>query len=164
MKLTICLVTRGRSQFLDDCLLGLEECIHTGLAEVLLFDNGAPLEVSQTLETWCRKNNVEYIRYDENDSRPTRVWNEVRSRGLTWVVFPGDDDKFIASSLRIFKDTAGKIQIFRQSHSIWILSMRMARICIAFVNLHINNLFRNILRWLRVFMSHHFFGPHYFSS
>ena len=108
MKLTICLVTRGRSQFLGDCLLGLEECLHTGLAEVLLFDNGAPLEVSQTLETWCRKNNVEYIRYDENDSRPTRVWNEVRSRGFTWVVFPGDDDKFIASSLRIFKDTAGQ--------------------------------------------------------
>lgn len=108
MKLTICLVTRGRSQFLDDCLLGLEECLHTGLAEVLLFDNGAPLEVSHTLETWCQKNNVEHIRYDENDSRPTRVWNEVRSRGFRWVVFPGDDDKFIASSLRIFRDTVGE--------------------------------------------------------
>jgi len=106
MKLTICLVTRGRSQFLDDCLLSLEECLHTGLAEVLLFDNGAPLVVSQTLMTWCQKNNVDYIRYDENDSRPTRVWNDVRSRGLEWVVFPGDDDKFIARSLRVFQDIA----------------------------------------------------------
>jgi len=108
MKLTICLVTRGRSQFLNDCLLSLEECLQTGLAEVLLFDNGAPLEVSQTLRNWCRANNVDYVRYEENDSRPTRVWNEVRSRGIKWVVFPGDDDKFISASLRTFQDISSK--------------------------------------------------------
>ncbi len=102
MNLTICLVTRGRSQFLDACLESLERCLQTGLAKVLIFDNGSPEGISSKLFDWCQKNNVECIRFQENDSRLTRVWKEIKERKLSWVVFPGDDDIFIADSLYHF--------------------------------------------------------------
>ena len=102
MNLTICLITRGRSQFLEECLESLELCLQTGLAEVLIFDNGSPSEISIRLADWCEKNDVECIRYQENESRPTRVWKEITKRKLSWVVFPGDDDVFIVDSLKYF--------------------------------------------------------------
>lgn len=102
MNLTICLVTRGRSYFLDDCLRGLENCLQSGLANILVFNNGAPPEISLKLADWCLKNGVECITYKENDSRPTRVWREIRQRNLGWVVFPGDDDIFMVESLARF--------------------------------------------------------------
>ena len=108
MKLTICLVTRGRSQFIDDCLVSLEKCLQSGLADVLLFDNGSPVDVSRKLRGWCQENNVDYTRYEQNDSRPTRWWDEVFRRGLEWVVFPGDDDIFIADSLVVFHEVLSK--------------------------------------------------------
>lgn len=104
MNPTICLVTRGRSEFLDDCLNGLERCLQTGLAEVLIFDNGSPAEISIKLALWCEKNDVECIHYQENDSRATRVLKEIRNRKLSWVVFPGDDDIFIPDSLAKFHE------------------------------------------------------------
>ena len=103
MNLTICLVTRGRSQFLEECLESLEGCLKTGLAKALIFDNGSPAETSIKLANWCEKNDVECIRYPENDSRPNRVWKEITERKLTWVVFPGDDDVFMVDSLEYFK-------------------------------------------------------------
>ncbi len=103
MKPTICLVTRGRSDFLDDCLRGLEDCLQTGLADVLIFDNGCPIEISIKLADWCNTYEVDCVRYQENDSRPTRIFSEIRRRELHWVVFPGDDDVFIVESLSHFK-------------------------------------------------------------
>ena len=103
MNLTICLVTRGRSQFLEACLESLEGCLQAGIAKVLIFDNGSPAETSIKLANWCEKNDVECIRYRENDSRPTRVRKAINERRLTWVVFPGDDDIFIVDSLKYFK-------------------------------------------------------------
>ena len=103
MNLTICLVTRGRSQFLEACLESLEDCLRSGLAKVLIFDNGSPSETSIKLANWCDKNDVECIRYQENDSRPTRIWREIEKRKLSWVVFPGDDDIFLVDSLKLFQ-------------------------------------------------------------
>lgn len=103
MKPTICLVTRGRSEFLDACLESLKDCLQAGLADVLIFDNGCPIEISTKLAYWCNKNQVDCVRYQENDSRPTRVFSEIRKRKLRWVVFPGDDDVFIVESLNHFK-------------------------------------------------------------
>lgn len=103
MNLTICLVTRGRSQFLDACLNSLKSCLRTGLADVLIFDNGSPVQTSIKLANWCKENRVDCIRYPENDSRPNRVWKEITERKLSWVVFPGDDDVFIVESLQHFK-------------------------------------------------------------
>jgi len=108
VKVTICLVTRGRSQFIQECLVSLQGCLQSGLADVLLFDNGSPYETSKKLHTWSQQNSVDYIRYEENDSRPSRWWEEVCKRGLEWVVFPGDDDIFIPDSLAIFYDVMTK--------------------------------------------------------
>jgi len=103
MNLTICLVTRGRSQFLEECLQSLEACLQAGLAKVLIFDNGSPDETSIKLAKWSEKNDVECIRYEENDSRLGRIWREVEERKLSWVVFPGDDDIFLVDSLKRFQ-------------------------------------------------------------
>jgi len=106
MRLTICLVTRGRSSFLDECLESLRQCLKTDMADVLVFDNGAPALTSARLEEWCDENHVERIRFEENDSSPTSVWNVLTSRQVEWVVFPGDDDVFIPDSIRWFRQEA----------------------------------------------------------
>jgi hypothetical protein len=54
------------------------------------------------LSSWARENQSAYIRFEKNDSRLNRVWDELRSRNLEWVVFPGDDDIFLPSSINKF--------------------------------------------------------------
>jgi len=104
MKLTICLVTKGRIQYLDDALAGLERCLKHPWVEILIIDNGSSAEVAERLNAWrgTHIEDVSYLRNDVNNPRMNDVWQILGERRTDWVVFPGDDDIIEADFLENF--------------------------------------------------------------
>jgi glycosyltransferase involved in cell wall biosynthesis len=96
MKLTICLVTKGREQYLDQILSSFEPLLNDDAIEFLIIDNGTPVGIRERLNHWgyLNPNCVKIIRLETNDSRPSTFWNKVVEEGADWTVFPSDDDEF----------------------------------------------------------------------
>ena len=55
MSLTICLITRGRQEYLSQALESYEKFIDTGNVSVILVDNGADYLSQQILLDWKLK-------------------------------------------------------------------------------------------------------------
>jgi len=95
MRLTICLITKGRELFLNDALLSYEPFIKTGEVKVILIDNGSNDQSRNVLLEWKTQNSkfVEYLRVEENVSVGTPYfWEQIKQFNPEWIVFPGDDD------------------------------------------------------------------------
>ena len=99
--LTICLITKGRLQHLRESLMGLDRALAHDSVQIIIFDNGSGKECQQILQSWAthRKSRVEYIRQNHNDVRQNGFLNLLKSKGIGWVVFPGDDDIFEPDSI-----------------------------------------------------------------
>ena len=98
MKLTICLVTKGRFPFLEESLRSYEQFLDTGLVNVLLIDNGADQKSRELLIEFKDRNShlVNYIRSEINVPTPYYFyWEKIKSFNPDWIVFPGDDDKLV---------------------------------------------------------------------
>ena len=95
MKLTICLLTKGRKEYLEEALSSYEKFINTGNVDVILLDNGSGLESKQILLNWKLKfdSKVFYIRNEiNNPSGFTMFWDQLKSFNPDWILNPGDDD------------------------------------------------------------------------
>jgi hypothetical protein len=91
---TYCLVTKGRREYLPSILKSLENVLESSDVQVIIVDNGCPMEISEVLSDWCAKagERKHYVRFDLNDTAPSRVWNILRKFEVEWITFPGDDD------------------------------------------------------------------------
>jgi hypothetical protein len=96
IKLTICLVTRGRESYLEQILKSFEALIVDKDIKFLIVDNGASRAVSERLNAWQSRNlqSIKLVRFEVNDSRQSAFWAEVIHEGTDWAVFPSDDDEF----------------------------------------------------------------------
>lgn len=96
MKLTVCLVTKGREKYLDQILGSLEPLLEDTNISVLIIDNGAPAKISERLAIWqsLHSKSVKIRRFELNESRSSLSWNIVREEGVDWAIFPSDDDEF----------------------------------------------------------------------
>lgn len=105
MKLTICLVTKGREKYINQVLKSFEPLLLDPDVRVLLIDNGAELSINQTLTAWQMKNSpsVDLVRFDVNDSRPSSYWPVILKTKVDWIVMPGDDDQFRPEILAAWK-------------------------------------------------------------
>ena len=95
MKLTICLLTKGRKEYLEDALSSYEKFIDTGNVDVILFDNGSDLVSKQILLNWKLKfdQKVSYIRNEVNNPGGfTIFWDQLKTFNPDWILNPGDDD------------------------------------------------------------------------
>lgn len=95
MKLTICLVTRGREQYLDQILNSFLPFLNDQNIEVFLIDNGSDLICQEKLAVWqlAHSDSSKLIRFNTNDSRYTTIWPEIIKENIDWIVMPGDDDQ-----------------------------------------------------------------------
>ena len=100
--LTICLVTRGRKDFLKESLQSLQIISENKLVRILIIDNGSDLLISNQLKDWSKFNDASFIRFSDNDSRPNRVWKILREMDSQWVLFPGDDDVVLPTAISRF--------------------------------------------------------------
>ena len=95
MSLTICLITRGRQEYLSQSLESYEKFIDTGDVSVILVDNGSDFLSQQILLDWQSKYSEEvfYIRSDINQPVVFPFfWDKIKSLSAEWILFPGDDD------------------------------------------------------------------------
>ena len=105
MKLTICLVTKGRYIFLDDALRSYEPFLDTGFVNVVLVDNGADNKSKKLLMDWKNRypDLVSYFRSDENEPAGTPFfWEKIKSFAPEWIIFPGDDDELVFTVFESF--------------------------------------------------------------
>ena len=82
MKLTICLLTKGRKEYLEEALSSYEKFIDTGNVDVILFDNGSDLVSKQILLNWKLKfdQKVSYIRNEVNNPGGfTIFWDQLKT-------------------------------------------------------------------------------------
>ena len=105
MKLTICLVTKGRYLYLEDALKSYEPFLDTGFVNVVLVDNGADDKSKRLLMDWKNRypDLVSYFRSDENEPAGTPFfWKKIKSFEPEWIVFPGDDDELVFTVFESF--------------------------------------------------------------
>ena len=94
MKITICLVSKGRPEYLEDCLASISRVLDYDFVDFLIIDNGSAPQEQLVIENWVNshENRGELIRLDVNDTHSATLWNLIKTRNLDWVTFPGDDD------------------------------------------------------------------------
>ena len=98
MKLSICLVTKGRKEYLLDALNSYEKFIATGEVDVIIIDNGSDVLSKEILYNWKLKHDskVSYYRVETNEKVGTPFfWEIIRTFSPEWIIFPGDDDVLI---------------------------------------------------------------------
>ena len=68
MILTICLVTKGRKEYLDEALSSYEKFLNTGEVNVIIIDNGSDSLSKEILYNWKLKHDskVSYYRVESN--------------------------------------------------------------------------------------------------
>ncbi len=130
MMFTFCLVTKGRRDYLPATLESLKAALSFADVNIIVIDNGCPVDVSNLLNQWCSQfdDRAKYLRFDVNETAATRVWSALRNMNIDWITFPGDDDvinpKFleslkgeikknpnlvaVAASLRVIDSTGGQ--------------------------------------------------------
>lgn len=95
MKLTICLITKGRKEYLEDALKSYEKFLDVANVNVILIDNGSELFSRQILLDWKSKydEKVSYFRIATNNPGGfTTFWEIIESFNPDWILNPGDDD------------------------------------------------------------------------
>jgi hypothetical protein len=95
VDLTICLVTKGRIEYLDPLLESLEGVFQFEWVKVLVVLNGVEKDVSDRITQWAdMRENLIIERLEKNDPRPSIWWPLVRKHTDGWCVFISDDDLF----------------------------------------------------------------------
>lgn len=92
--LTLCLITKGRPEYLDSLLDSLERCLKSDRIQVLILLNGVQEEIAIQFEEWSRSypTKVKLQKYQENDARLSRFWPTILDVKTKWISFPSDDD------------------------------------------------------------------------
>ena len=94
MKLTICLVTKGREGYLEKALKSFEPFLSDPEIRVFLIDNGSDTVSRKRMIAWQEKyaDLVTIHRFETNDSRYSTLWPPIVKAGIDWILMPGDDD------------------------------------------------------------------------
>ena len=105
--LTICLVSRGRDDYLRECLESLEQFSNDPQVYFLIIDNGAGPFSSNLLKEFVNRDTMkrELIQKTINDPRPSAFWLELQKRKIGWALFPSDDDILLPNAVELWKST-----------------------------------------------------------
>ena len=98
MKLTICLVTKGREKYLAEALKSYESFLSTGEVDIIIIDNGSDTISRNILCDWKMKHDlqVHYYRCENNEKLGIPYfWKVIGSYEPQWILFPGDDDVLV---------------------------------------------------------------------
>jgi hypothetical protein len=92
--ITIVLITKGRPDFINDALTGIDNCLSLPGVKALILDNGSIQNQEIIIRNWCleRESKAELVRIPTNTIQTSQLWKHLQGRNLDWVVMPGDDD------------------------------------------------------------------------
>jgi hypothetical protein len=95
MDLTICLITKGRAEYIDQLLESLEPVLEYDWVKILIVLNGTNLEFQTRIESWAVDKAAVLVECRiENESRPNYLWTSIRKHVNSWCTFISDDDVF----------------------------------------------------------------------
>jgi len=105
VKLTVCLVTKGRDAYLPATLKSYETLIASGKVEVFILANGCSSSTIESLRAWVNKypNESTLISVEPNESAGARNWKLIRENISGWVIIPGDDDILLPTLVDIWE-------------------------------------------------------------
>jgi hypothetical protein len=93
MKLTICLITKGREEYFSSLARGIEECLLYPGVNLLVIDNGSNSIMKEKIQKWAKSlGRTELVRLEKNVTSPAEIWQEIYKRDIDWAIFPSDDD------------------------------------------------------------------------
>jgi hypothetical protein len=92
--LTLCLITKGRAEYLGSLLASLDRCLKYDHIQVLVLLNGVEDEIAAQFNEWSHNYpaKVKLQEYQDNDARLSRFWPTILELKSKWVSFPSDDD------------------------------------------------------------------------
>ena len=91
--LTICLITKGRPEYLEPLLNSLSAALKYDWVKLLIVLNGAAKEVEDRICDWSEgKPRIMIEIRIENDSRQSVQWQSVKKHSVGWCNFISDDD------------------------------------------------------------------------
>jgi hypothetical protein len=115
--ITLCLITKGRPDFLQQLLESFDRVLIHKNVKVLVILNGVEPRIRTEFYSWGEKHfgRVDFVSFDENDAGISRLWGEITSLKTEWVMFPSDDDVIndvFFSRLEFLENGAAKIGAF----------------------------------------------------
>ena len=111
MDLTICLITKGRIEYLEPLLSSLEGVFRYDWVKVLVILNGADQTISGRISDWGKaRENVIVEFKEENDVRASILWPLIRKHTDGWCIFISDDDLFNFEILPSWQETVSSDQ------------------------------------------------------
>jgi hypothetical protein len=92
--ITLCLITKGRPDFLQQLLESFDRVLIHDNVKVLVILNGVEPRIRNEFYSWGETHfgRVDLVSFDENDAGISRLWGEIISIKTEWVIFPSDDD------------------------------------------------------------------------
>jgi hypothetical protein len=93
-ELTLCLITKGRPEYLDELLDSLERAVQFDYVKVLVILNGVSADVEAKFRAWEENApaKVNLKTFTENEAGLSRFWPIISTISTKWVTFPSDDD------------------------------------------------------------------------
>jgi hypothetical protein len=92
--ITLCLITKGRPDFLQQLLESFDRVLIHDCVKVLVILNGVEPRIRNEFYSWGETHlgRVDFVSFDENDAGISRLWSQIISLKTEWVMFPSDDD------------------------------------------------------------------------
>jgi hypothetical protein len=115
--ITLCLITKGRPDFLQQLLESFDRVLIHNNVKVLVILNGVEPRIRTEFYSWGEKHfgRVDFVSFNENDAGISRLWGEITSLKSEWVMFPSDDDVIndvFFSRLEFLENGAAEIGAF----------------------------------------------------
>ena len=92
--ITLCLITKGRPDFLNELLASFDRALDHKSVKVLVILNGVDPKIMNDFYKWGGKHigRADFASFAQNDAGISRLWSEITSLKTKWVMFPSDDD------------------------------------------------------------------------
>jgi len=92
--LTLCLITKGRSEYLDPLLRSLSVALNHDQLKVLVILNGVTPDIATRFRVWAEgmPGKVKVESFTDNKAGLSRFWPIISAITSKWVAFPSDDD------------------------------------------------------------------------
>jgi hypothetical protein len=134
--ITLCIITKGREQFLAPLLMSLDKILLNEEVKVLAILNGVSSEIEGVWKNWEQSHpgRVVIKVYQVNKPGISHYWPIIRDTNSKWIAFPSDDDILsetffkdwvtferdfenfgaVATSLRLIDSTGSSLGVLRK--------------------------------------------------
>ena len=108
--LTIVLVSKGRDDYLKECLNSFDQFKNESDVRFVIINNGAGEYSSNLMQKFVENDSLKrtLIVKPTNDPRPSAFWTDLNMFDTDWVIFPSDDDILLPNAITVWRNELEK--------------------------------------------------------